>query len=113
MEQLGREIADKGTPLEIKATAQDCTIPINKDIVLNSKEEPSNHVTTTCNLDNAITGIRIRSHAAQSQPNTENSVTQGYAPRRIRLQCKLQVGTYYSEGKKHGSKPVVTKVRNL
>ncbi|TYJ22445.1 hypothetical protein E1A91_A08G126200v1 [Gossypium mustelinum] len=107
--QLGREIADKGTPLEIKATAQDCTIPINKDIVLNSKEEPSNHVTTTCNLDNAITGIRIRSHAAQSQPNTENSVTQGYAPRRIRLQCKLQVGTYYSEGKKHGSKPVVTK----
>ncbi|KAK8571087.1 hypothetical protein V6N13_025644 [Hibiscus sabdariffa] len=58
----------------------------------------------------------IRSRPARSQPNIENSVMQGYAPRRIRLQCKLQVGTLYlpnginncSEGKED-SKPVVSK----
>ncbi|XP_038993543.1 NAC domain-containing protein 62-like isoform X2 [Hibiscus syriacus] len=111
------------------ATAQDCTTPTSKDVsfsgtgplhsVLNSKEESTNHVNATCNLDNAITGIRIRSRSARSQPNIENSVMQGYAPRRIRLQCKLQVGTPYppnainnfSEGKDEDSKPVVSKVR--
>ncbi|KAE8663287.1 NAC domain-containing protein 86 [Hibiscus syriacus] len=123
---LGTETAD-GAPLEIKATAQDCTTPTSKDVsfsstvplhnVLNSKEESSNHVNATCNLDNAITGIRIRPRPARSQPNIENSVMQGYAPRRIRLQCRLQVGTLYppnamnnfSEGKDEDSKPVVSK----
>ncbi|GMI76525.1 NAC domain containing protein 62, NTM1 (NAC WITH TRANSMEMBRANE MOTIF 1)-LIKE 6 [Hibiscus trionum] len=116
-----------GAPLEIKATAQDCTIRTSEDVsfsgtgplhnVLNSEEELNNHVNATCNPDNAITGIRIRSRAARSQPSIENSAMQGYAPRRIRLQCKLQVGTLYppnatnnsSEGKDEDSKPVVSK----
>ncbi|KAK8530713.1 hypothetical protein V6N13_030655 [Hibiscus sabdariffa] len=91
-EQLRTETANREAPLEIKATEQDCTTPTSKD-VLNSKDELSNHVYPSCNLDNAVTGIRIRSRPARSQPNIENSLMQGYAPRRIRLQCKLQVVT--------------------
>ncbi|XVF12780.1 hypothetical protein REPUB_Repub08aG0149200 [Reevesia pubescens] len=126
---LGTETANRGAPLEIKVTAQDCTIPMCKlDVnfsgtgpfynVLNSNGELSNHVNATCSVDNAFTGIRIRSRPAQRQPDTENSVTQGDAPRRIRLQRKLQVGTLYcsnainnwsSEEKEDDSKPVVTK----
>ncbi|XP_022722692.1 NAC domain-containing protein 91-like isoform X2 [Durio zibethinus] len=125
---LGTETANKGASLEIKATAQDCTIPICKqDVnfsgtgafynVLNSNEELSNHVNTTCNVDRAITGIRIRSRSARSQTDTENFVTQGNAPRRLRLQCKLQVLSLYqgnatnnwSSEEKEDSKPVVTK----
>ncbi|KAL4341701.1 hypothetical protein GQ457_08G033930 [Hibiscus cannabinus] len=87
--------------------------------MLNNKDELSNHVNTSCNLDNVVTGIRIRSRPSRSQPNIENSVMQGYAPRRIRLQCKLQVGTLYlpnginncSEGQEEDSKPVVSEVR--
>ncbi|XP_039063206.1 NAC domain-containing protein 62-like isoform X2 [Hibiscus syriacus] len=108
------------------ATAQDCTTPTSEDVsfsgtlplqnVLNRKEESSNHANADCNLDNAITGIRIRPRPARSRPNIENSVMQGNAPRRIRLQCKLQVGTLYppnamnnfSEGKDEDSKPVVS-----
>ncbi|KAK6275272.1 hypothetical protein POUND7_004981 [Theobroma cacao] len=121
---LGTETANRGgAPLEIKATAQDCTILNPKqDVnfsgtgpffnVLNSNGELSN---TTCNVDNAITGIRIRSRTARSQPDTENSMTQGNAPRRIRLQCQFQVGPLYcgnamndwsSEEKEDNSKPV-------
>ncbi|XWS48671.1 hypothetical protein CRYUN_Cryun13aG0096100 [Craigia yunnanensis] len=126
---LGTESANRGGPLEIKATAQDCTIPICKqDVnfsgsgafynVLNSNGELSNHVNTTCNVDSAITGIRIRSRPARGQRDTENFVTQGDAPRRLRLQCKLQVHSLYcgnainnwsSEEKEDDSKPVVTK----
>ncbi|XP_021275555.1 NAC domain-containing protein 62-like [Herrania umbratica] len=121
---LGTETANRGgAPLEIKATAQDCTILNPKqDVnfsgagplfnVLNSNGELSN---TACNVDNAITGIKIRSRIARSQPDTENSMTQGNARRRIRLQRKFQVGPLYcgnamndwsSEEKEHNSNPV-------
>ena len=132
MEQLGTDTVNRGAPLGFKVTAQDGTIPILKqDVnfsgtgpfysVLNSNGELSNHM-KTCNVDNAITGIRIRSRTAPSQPCTENSMTQGDAPRRLRLQCKLQVHSLYcgnainnwsSEEKEDDSKPVVTKVRSL
>ncbi|XP_022736304.1 NAC domain-containing protein 91-like [Durio zibethinus] len=121
--------ANKGAPLENKATAQDCTIPIHKQNVnfsgtgpaynvLNSNGELSNNANTTCNVDNAITGIRIMSPPARSPLDTENSMTQGNAPRRIRLQRKLQVGPLHSgnatnnwssEEKEDDPKPVVTK----
>ncbi|XP_022762775.1 NAC domain-containing protein 62-like isoform X2 [Durio zibethinus] len=127
---LGTDTANRGAPLDFKATAQDCTSPIcMQDVnlsgtgpfynVLNSNAELGNHMNTACNVDNAITGIRIRSRPARSQPVTENSMTQGNAPRRLRLQCKLQVRSVYcgnainncsSEEKEDDSKPVVTKV---
>ncbi|KAL4284470.1 hypothetical protein GQ457_16G025690 [Hibiscus cannabinus] len=37
-------------------------------------------------------GIRIRSHGAEQQPNFDNTINQGTAPRRIRLQMKLSCG---------------------
>ncbi|KAK8558126.1 hypothetical protein V6N13_073802 [Hibiscus sabdariffa] len=112
---------------EALATAQDCTVPTSKDVsftgmeplhsVLNSGQELSNHVHGARNIDNAITGIRIRPRAARSQPSIEKSVMQGNAPRRIRLQCKLQAGTLYppnainnfGDGKDEDSKPVLSK----
>lgn len=47
--------------------------------------------------DDSGTGIKIRSRQQQSLPSNENFVrqnvaSQGKAPRRLRLQCKLQVG---------------------
>ncbi|XWS38076.1 hypothetical protein CRYUN_Cryun19dG0099700 [Craigia yunnanensis] len=123
----GTDTANRAAPLEFKATTQDCTIPICKqDVnfsatgpfynVLNSNGELSNHM-NTCNVDNAITGIRIRSRPAQTQPDTQNSMIQGNAPRRLRLQCNLQVHSVYcgnaindwSSDEKEDSKPVVTK----
>ncbi|XVF10208.1 hypothetical protein REPUB_Repub07fG0162800 [Reevesia pubescens] len=128
--QLGTETTNRGAPLEIKATAQDCTIPICKQEVnfsgtwpfhnvLNSNGELSNH-NSTCKVDNDITGIRIRSRAGRTQAHTENSVTQGNAPRRIHLQCNLRVGPSYcgnainnwsSEEEKDDSKLVTKEVK--
>ncbi|XVE64514.1 hypothetical protein DITRI_Ditri07aG0106500 [Diplodiscus trichospermus] len=67
---------------------------------------------------NAITGIRLRHRTARNQPDTEIFMTQGNAPRRIRLQCELEghslncgnaINNWSSEEKEDGSKPVVTK----
>ncbi|KAK7856300.1 protein ntm1-like 9 [Quercus suber] len=46
-----------------------------------SLKESSNH----------LTGITIRQRSQKNQPGIGNSMAQGSAPRRIRLQCKLQV----------------------
>ncbi|GLT64668.1 hypothetical protein SLA2020_371460 [Shorea laevis] len=40
------------------------------------------------------TGIRIRTRQPQHQPNSVNFVTQGIAPRRIRLEMKLSPGSF-------------------
>ncbi|XVF51118.1 hypothetical protein PTKIN_Ptkin04bG0158900 [Pterospermum kingtungense] len=126
---LGTETANPGAPLEIKGTAQDCTIPIYKQPinfsstgafynVLNSNDELSKHVNTTCNVDRSTTGIRTRSRPVRSQPDTTDFVIQGNAPRRLRLQCKLQVQSLnrgnaldncITEAEEDDSKPAVTK----
>lgn len=90
--------------------------------MLNSSGELSNHV-NTCNVESAVTGIKIRSRTARSQPGTTYFVTQGDAPRRIRLQRELQgvqslnfgnaINNCNTEEKEDDSKPAVTKVRNL
>ncbi|GMJ10918.1 hypothetical protein HRI_004761000 [Hibiscus trionum] len=70
-----------------------------------SNVEPSNHMNATCNIDTSpITGIRIRSRVPRRQPNIENSVTQGTAPKRFKLQVHR-----YSESKEDDSKRIVTK----
>ncbi|GMI96284.1 hypothetical protein HRI_003297700 [Hibiscus trionum] len=123
---LGTDVVNKGTPL---GTAQDSAIPrFLQDVnfsstvpfynVLNSDGEFSNHTDTSCNVDSAVTGIRIRSRPPRTQPDTGSSMIQGNAPRRIRLQCNLQVGELHFNdainnwscgGKEDDSKPVVTK----
>ncbi|KAI8028864.1 NAC domain-containing protein 91 [Camellia lanceoleosa] len=52
------------------------------------------------------TGIRIRSRQVHNRPSAENFGVQGTAPRRIRLQKKLQVESFYGS---HEAERVVTK----
>lgn len=135
LEQLGTDTANRGVLLELNATSQDCTVPICKqDVnfsgsgtfydVLNINGELNNHMNITCNVDNPITGIRIRCRPPRTQPDVEKSMpqAQGNASRRLRLQRKLQVhslnrgnaiNNWNSEEKGDESKPVVTKVRSL
>ncbi|KAK8587277.1 hypothetical protein V6N13_086271 [Hibiscus sabdariffa] len=103
----GTDNAGRGVPLEVKATAHDIKFSCDGAFynVLNSNAELSNHVNTACNIDTPpITGIMIRSRTPRRQPIIENSVTQGTAPKR----CKLQVHPC-SEEKEDDSKPIVTK----
>ncbi|KAE8720598.1 NAC domain-containing protein 86 [Hibiscus syriacus] len=98
---------DRGVPLEVKATAHDIKVSCDGEFynVLNSNGESSNHVSATCNIDTApVAGIKIRSRTRRSQPKIENSITQGTASRRF----KLQVHPRFEE-KKDDSKPIVTK----
>ncbi|KAE8699839.1 NAC domain-containing protein 86 [Hibiscus syriacus] len=98
---------DRGVPLEVKATAHDIELSCDGAFynVLNSNGESSNHVNATCNIDTApIAGIKIRSRTRRSQPNIENSVTQGTASRRFKLQIHPR-----SEEKEDDPKPIVTK----
>lgn len=58
----------------------------------NSPDEYSINSITAGNDDIFGTGIRIRTREQHNQPSNANSGLQGTAPRRIRLQKKLQVG---------------------
>jgi len=85
-----------------------------------SLKESSNHLTAASSGE-VRTGITIRQRSQKIQPGIGNSA-QGSAPRRIRLQCKLQVQPLTSnlvpEDWRHTTgdhelKPVVTDVRSL
>ncbi|XP_039007345.1 NAC domain-containing protein 62-like [Hibiscus syriacus] len=89
---------------------------------INSDGEFSNHTNTSCNADSSVTGIRIRPRPSRSHPDNENSMIQTNAPRRMRLQCNIQVRlVHYNDAisdwssgvKEDYSKSVVTKVRSL
>nr|POF09690.1 hypothetical protein CFP56_52068 [Quercus suber] len=55
-----------------------------------SLKESSNHLTAASSGE-VRTGITIRHCSQKIQPGIGNSMAQGSAPRRTRLQCKLQV----------------------
>lgn len=86
-----------------------------------SLKESSNHLTAASSGE-VRTGITIRHRSQKIQPGIENSMAQGSAPRRLRLQCKLQVQPLtsnlvpedwrYTTGD-HELKPVDTDVRSL
>jgi hypothetical protein len=82
-----------------------------------SLKESSDHFTAVPSGE-VRTGIRIRTRQPQN-PLTEGVslggyVAQGTAPRRLRLQCKLQVSADWSGGPEdHESKPITTEVRSL
>ncbi|KAF7148146.1 hypothetical protein RHSIM_Rhsim03G0217000 [Rhododendron simsii] len=86
----------------------------------NSPEEPSINTISAGNDDifGTGTGIRIRPRENQNQPSNANSGLQGTAPRRIRLQKKLQVGPVscgnfrdlsYKEENSEAKTPIVAK----
>ncbi|KAI8565161.1 hypothetical protein RHMOL_Rhmol03G0239300 [Rhododendron molle] len=84
----------------------------------NSPEEPSINTISSGNDDIFGTGIRIRPREHQNQPSNANSGWQGTAPRRIRLQKKLQVGSVscrnfgdlsYKEENSEARTPIVAK----
>ncbi|XP_058206312.1 NAC domain-containing protein 91-like isoform X2 [Rhododendron vialii] len=83
-----------------------------------SPEEPSINTIAAGNDDIFGTGIRIRAREHQNQPSNANSGWQGTAPRRIRLQKKLQVGPVscgdfgdlsYKEENSEAKTPIVAK----
>ncbi|XP_039062176.1 NAC domain-containing protein 62-like isoform X2 [Hibiscus syriacus] len=117
---LGTDNINKGAPSAIPICMPDVNfssaVPFYN--VLNSNGEFSNHTDTSCNVDSPVTGIRIRSRPSRSQLDSGNSMIQGNAARRIRLQCNLQVGSLYCNGainnwsfgeKEDDSKSFVTK----
>ncbi|XP_062147475.1 protein NTM1-like 9 isoform X2 [Alnus glutinosa] len=67
----------------------------NSSLYNSSLKESSDHLTTVSSGEGSRTGIRIRTRQSQNEPLMEGvskgSVAQGIAPRRLRLQCKLQV----------------------
>lgn len=81
----------------------------------------NNHMDAIGNNDIAGTGIRIRTRQLQSNLKNDGLFTQGTAPRRLRLQCKLQVGpvVYKVSGaetdmiEEYESKPLVGEVRSF
>lgn len=90
--------------------------------VFNGDEESRNY-NPVVGGDNG-TGIRIRSRPARNDPSNMNPAIQGTAPRRIRLQRKIQVHPvqpiFSNEAVKyegcapedHDSKPTIAGVRN-
>ncbi|KAE8725349.1 hypothetical protein F3Y22_tig00008957pilonHSYRG00113 [Hibiscus syriacus] len=89
---------------------------------LNSDGEFRNHTNTSCNVESAVTGIRIRSRPSRSQPHNKNSMIQANVTGRIRLQCNLQArSVHYNDAidewssgeNEDDSKPVVKKARSL
>ena len=77
---------------------------------------------TTASGGEVRTGITIRHRLQKIQPGIGNSMAQGNALRRIRLQCKLQVYPLTSNlvpedwrhtTRDHELKPVDTDVRSL
>ncbi|KAK8685108.1 hypothetical protein V6N13_041117 [Hibiscus sabdariffa] len=79
-----RTAQDSAIPIGIQGVDFSSTVPFCN--VLNSDGEFSNHMDTSCNVDSAVTGIRIRPRPPRNQPDTGNFMIQGNAPRRIRLQ---------------------------
>lgn len=86
-----------------------------------SLKESSNHLTAASSGE-VRTGITIRQRSQKIQPGIGNFMAQGSAPRRLRLQCKLQVQPLTSnlvpEDWRHTTgdhelKPVDTDVRSL
>lgn len=90
-----------------------------------SLKESSDHLTTVASGE-VRPGIRIRTRQPQNEPLMKGvstgSVAQGTAPRRLRLQCKLQVlplqcspmSADWSGGAGgQESKPIATGVRSL
>ena len=83
-----------------------------------SLKESSDHFTAVASGE-VRTGIRIRTRQPQNLPLTEGVsqggyVAQGTAPRRLRLQRKIQVSADWSGGPEgHESKPITTEVRSL
>ncbi|KAL4297113.1 hypothetical protein GQ457_12G000430 [Hibiscus cannabinus] len=75
---------DSEIPICIQGVDSSSTVPFYN--TLNSDGEFSNHMDTSCNVDSAVTGIRIRPRPPRNQPDTGNFMIQGNAPRRIRLQ---------------------------
>ncbi|GLU12115.1 hypothetical protein SLE2022_288210 [Rubroshorea leprosula] len=85
--------------------------------MLNSGQNSSNCVNPSSSTDNGTSAIIIRARRPQNQPETKNIVTQGLAPRRIRLQCAVEFQPYYRktssdwscEDEDHESKPFISK----
>ncbi|KAJ7959457.1 NAC domain-containing protein [Quillaja saponaria] len=92
-------IADERSPMEKHSTDDDDNVV--HDVVLqannlvNSNEEPRNGVQTFASGATG-TGIRIRTRQGRNQQPAVNTVAQGNAPRRIRLQRKLQAQPLHS-----------------
>ncbi|GAV73272.1 NAM domain-containing protein [Cephalotus follicularis] len=98
---------DKKAPLQMETATQDCrtlTSASNAEeqcgdlastdqfyTWLKDYEELSEHKNAIGSVDIVGSGIRTRTHLPKNQPHTEKIQAQGDAPRRIRLQCKLQV----------------------
>ncbi|XAR52118.1 hypothetical protein NMG60_11020027 [Bertholletia excelsa] len=69
--------------------------------------------TAAGNFDNSGSGIRIRARQPHNLPCPERQGMQGFAPRRLRLQTNLYVGSScggnFREEEKHETKPEVAK----
>ena len=86
----------------------------------NSPQESTNNNSISVESDVLETGIRIRTRQPPNRPIAQISEPQGSAPRRLRLQKKLQVGSLYctsfegsSNEKNDEAKLTVAKVRIL
>ena len=87
--------------------------------LFNSPEEISSNNNDVGDADSfgTGTGIRIRVRQRDNQPIADNSWLQGTAPRRIRLQKKIQVGSvrcgsFSCKEENHKAKPIMAKVRS-
>ncbi|XP_057479433.1 NAC domain-containing protein 14-like isoform X2 [Actinidia eriantha] len=88
------------------------------DDLFNSPEEISSINNDVGDADSfgTGTGIRIRVRQRDNQPSAETSWLQGTAPRRIRLQKKIQVGSVLCGSCKeenHEAKPIVAKAEGV
>lgn len=83
---------------------------------LNDYSESNNHTDAI----SSSTGIRTRTRRPQSHPHIQGFMAQGDAPRRLRLQCELRVGSVNTKSsfeslmlEEDESKPIVAEVRSL
>ena len=92
------------------------------DDLFNSPEEISSNNNDVGDADSfgtgTGTGIRIRVRQRDNQPSAETSWLQGTAPRRIRLQKKIQVGSvlcgsFSCKEENHEAKPIVAKAEGV
>lgn len=78
--------------------------------------DSNNHTVGIANSNIVETGIRTRTRKPQSNPCREGFGMQGDAPRRLRLQYKLQVGPVRLQScmpEEDESKPIVLEVRSF
>ncbi|KAM4075929.1 hypothetical protein ACJW30_12G025900 [Castanea mollissima] len=85
------DIIDRKAPLQNPISSSGASEQMY-DYIL---KESSNHLTAASSGE-VRTGITIRHRPQIIQPGIENSMAQGSAPRRIRLQCNLQVQSFTS-----------------